>query len=145
MTQSFAMMALGYFVFSLKTIAPQDISRDMSWNHVANNVVGTMPKFQFTGKADETIKFNATLYPEVTGGTLSLTTLELMAEQGNPYPLISGSTFVVLGWFVITKISEQKSVFFADGTPLRIDFTLELQRIDASILTDIVDEVISLI
>lgn len=141
MLQNTAMMALGYFIFMRSTVPYQNSSREMTWNHPQNNVVGAMPKSQFTGKAGETIELSGDLYPEITGGNLSLFAFEMMAEQGTPYPLIAGATFMLQGWFVITKISRQDTLFFADGTPRKISFTVSLQRVDDSILSNIVDAV----
>lgn len=134
-------MSLGYFVFMRLTIPYQDTSREMNWSHVQNDVVGAMPKSQFTGKAGETMEISAELRPEITGGKMSILALEMMAEQGSAYPLISGSTFMVLGWFVIDRISEQETTFFADGTPRAISFSMSLKRVDDSLLANIIDEV----
>ncbi|HDL3866532.1 oxidoreductase [Mannheimia haemolytica] len=141
MLQQFAMMSLGYFVFMRLTIPYQDTSREMNWSHVQNDVVEAMPKSQFTGKAGETMEISAELRPEITGGKMSILALEMMAEQGSAYPLISGSTFMVLGWFVIDRISEQETTFFADGTPRAISFSMSLKRVDDSLLANIIDEV----
>ncbi|HDL5761502.1 TPA: phage tail protein [Mannheimia haemolytica] len=141
MLQQFAMMSLGYFVFMRLTIPYQDTSREMNWSHVQNDVVGAMPKSQFTGKAGETMEISAELRPEITGGKMSILALEMMAEQGSAYPLISGSTFMVLGWFVIDRISEQETTFFADCTPRAISFSMSLKRVDDSLLANIIDEV----
>lgn len=141
MLHQFAMMSLGYFVFMRLTIPYQDTSREMNWSHVQNDVVGAMPKSQFTGKAGETMEISAELRPEITGGKMSILALEMMAEQGSAYPLISGSTFMVLGWFVIDRISEQETTFFADGTPRAISFSMSLKRVDDSLLANIIDEV----
>lgn len=143
MLQQSAMMTLGYFVFMRQTIPYTDLGRELSWNHPTNSVVGALPRSQFTGKSGEEITLSCTLAPEVTGGSFSMLALEMMAEKGTAYPLISGSTFLVLGWFVIEKISVQSSVFFGDGTPRRIDFSMTLKRVDDSILADIVDEVLN--
>ncbi|QTM01908.1 phage tail protein [Mannheimia sp. ZY171111] len=141
MFQQFAMMSLGYFVFMRSTIPYQDTSREVSWSHVQNDVVGAMPKSQFTGKAGETVEISGELRPEITGGKSSILALEVMAEQGNAYPLISGSTFMVLGWFVIEQISVQETTFFADGTARAISFSMSLKRVDDSLLNNIVDDV----
>lgn len=141
MLQQFAMMALGYFVFMRSTIPYQNTSREVSWSHVQNDVVGAMPKNQFTGKAGETFEISGELRPEITGGKLSILALEMMAEQGTAYPLISGSDFMILGWFVIERISVQSTTFFADGTPRAISFSMTLKRVDDSLLTNIVDEI----
>lgn len=143
MLQQTAMLALGYFVFMRATIPYQNTSREMNWSHTQNEVMGMMPKSQFTGKAGETLEISGELRPEITGGTLSMLALEIMAEQGKAYPLISGSTFMILGWFVIERISVQSTTFFGDGTPRAINFTLSLKRVDDSILNDIVDEIAS--
>jgi len=50
MLQRTAMMALGYFVFMRSTLPYQSTSREMSWKHPQNSVVGAMPRSQFTGK-----------------------------------------------------------------------------------------------
>lgn len=143
MLQQSVMMSLGLFVFMRQTVPYQDSSREISWNHPTNNIVGKLPRTQFTGKAGETVSLSGTLMPEITGGKLSLLALEIMAEKGEPYPLIDGATFMVLGWFVIESISEQQSYFFGDGAARRIDFTLNLKRVDDSPLVDIVDNVMS--
>lgn len=141
MFQQFAMMALGYFVFMRSTIPYQNTSREVSWSHVQNDVVGAMPKNQFTGKAGETFEISGELRPEITGGKLSILALEMMAEQGTAYPLISGSDFMILGWFVIERISVQSTTFFADGTPRAISFSMSLKRVDDSLLANIIDDV----
>ncbi|MDH2998093.1 oxidoreductase [Pasteurellaceae bacterium LFhippo2] len=142
MFQNFAMMSLGYFVFTRQTIPYQNTSREMSWSHPSNERIGKMPVSQFTGKAGETITIDGTLMPEVTGGRFSMMALELMAEQGNAYPLISGSSFMIQGWFVIESISQNATQFFADGAPRQIDFSMQLKRVDSSTLADIADEVL---
>ena len=141
MLQQTAMMALGYFVFMRSTLPYQSTSREMSWKHPQNNVVGAMPRSQFTGKESETMEISGDLYPELTGGKLSLLALEMMAEAGVPYPLISGADFMIQGWFVITNIRREETAFFPDGTPRKISFTLSLQRVDDSILGSLIDSV----
>ncbi|KAE9535297.1 phage tail protein [Ursidibacter arcticus] len=143
MLQNIALMSLGFFVFMRQTIPFQETSRDVSWNHPTNNVVGKLPRTQFTGKAGETITLSGTLMPEITGGRMSLLALEMMAEKGVPYPLIDGATFMIKGWFVIESINEQCTELFGDGTPRKIDFSMTLKRTDDSILGDIIDDVMS--
>lgn len=141
MFQQFAMMSLGYFVFMRSTIPYQNTNRELNWIHAQNDVVGAMPKTQFTGKAGESIEISGELRPEITGGKMSILALEMMAEKGTAYPLIRGSDFSVLGWFVIERISVQESTFFSDGTPRAIHFSLQLKRVDDSLLNNIVDEI----
>lgn len=143
MIQQTALMSLGFFVFMRQTVPFAETSREISYNHPTNAVVGKLPRTQFTGKASETLSISGTLIPEITGGKLSLTALELMAERGKAYPLIDGATFMVQGWFVIENISIQSSEFFGDGTPRKIDFSLSLKRTDDSLMADVFDSVMS--
>lgn len=70
--------------------------------------------------------------PMLTGGKLTMTTLRLMAEEGRAWPLLDG-TGMIYGMYVISRVSETGSIFFADGTPRKIDFTLSLTRVDESL------------
>lgn len=125
------MLTLGLFVFQLDTLPYQDFVRDMAWRHPSSARVGTTPASQFLGRDADTVKLSGTLLPELTGGTLSLALLEAMADQGSAWPLIEG-TGVLYGLFVVEKLSTTRTVFFQDGAARRIDFTLELKRVDES-------------
>ena len=50
MFQQFALAALGVFVFMRHTTPFQSLSREVSWRHPTNSVIGAMPKMQFLGK-----------------------------------------------------------------------------------------------
>lgn len=139
MLQNFAMMAYGFFVFARSTIPYQETTRTASWRQPSNSVVGAIPRTQFVGKDSETLTINGVLMPSLTGGRISIAMLEMMAEQGEPWPLIDGSSFLILGWFVVEEISETQSYFFEDGAPRRIDFSMKLKRTDDSLLKDIGD------
>ncbi len=65
------------------------------------------------------------LFPELTGGVLSLAAVRLMAEQGKQWPLIDG-TGMIYGWYVISNVKENGSEFYSDGSPRKINFTLQL-------------------
>ena len=59
-----------------------------------------------------------------------MTAIRLMADQGRAWPLLDG-TGTIYGMYVINNISETGSLFFADGTARKIDFTLT--RVDESL------------
>lgn len=125
------MMGYGMFVFELGTIPYQDFQRQVAWRHNSTQRVGAMPSIQFLGRDDELITLAGVLMPEVTGGLQDLDQLEYMAEQGLAWPLIDG-TGRNYGMFVVTGIKTTRTLFFTDGTPRRIEFTLSLKRIDDS-------------
>ena len=123
------MLALGMFVFSLSTLAYQELQRQTEWRHPSSSRVGAAPARQFIGRGDDSISLPGIIFPELAGTTLSLDALRLMANTGKAWPMIEG-TGRIYGLWVIESLSETKTVFFRDGTPRRIEFTLSLKRID---------------
>ncbi|MGI2025596.1 phage tail protein [Shewanella baltica] len=123
------MMTLGFFVFSRLTVPYQTSQHEMVWRHPTNSRIGARPSAQFLGVGDETLMLSGVLLPEITGGELSLEALRKMADTGKSYPLIEGRG-TVTGFFVIEKISKGRSEFFNDGAARRIEFTIELKRVD---------------
>lgn len=123
------MMALGLFVFGLHTVPYQQLQRQLAWRHPSNSRVGARPARQFIGRGDETVTLSGVLYPEITGGKISLSALEAMADDGRAWPLIEG-TGLFYGLFVIEEIASTHSEFFPDGAPRKIEFSLKLVRTD---------------
>ncbi|CNJ93697.1 phage P2 GpU [Yersinia mollaretii] len=126
------MMALGMFVFMLKTVPYQDFQHQMAWRHPSNTRIGLRPISQFIGPDKESITLSGLLYPELTGGKVSLMALQLMADTGKAWSLIEGNG-AIHGMFVIESISRGKSIFFRDGSARKIEFTLKLKRTDESL------------
>lgn len=124
-----SMLCLGQFVFALKSAPYQSLQHDQGWRHPSNSRVGARPARQFIGPDDETITLQGVLLPEVTGGQQSLDKLEEMASTGDAWVLVDGQG-VLYGLWVIEKLSQTKTVFFQDGTPRRIEFSLSLARVD---------------
>ena len=123
------MLALGMFVFSLSTLAYQELQRQTEWRHPSSSRVGAAPARQFIGRGDDSITLPGIIFPELAGTTLSLDALRLMANTGKAWPMIEG-TGRIYGLWVIESLSETKTVFFRDGTARRLEFTLNLKRID---------------
>ena len=123
------MMALGLYVFGIYTIPYQQLQRQMSWRHPSVSRVGMRPARQFIGPGDDTITLSGVLYPELTGGKISLAALKAMADEGMAWPLIEG-TGIFYGLFVIEELSQTDSTFFPDGAPRKIEFSLKLTRVD---------------
>lgn len=123
------MLSLGMFVFSLSTLAYQELQRQTNWRHASNSRVGAPPALQFVGRGDDTITLPGIILPELAGSVLSLDALRLMANTGKAWPMVEG-TGRIYGLWVIESLSETKTVFFRDGTPRRVEFTLTLKRTD---------------
>lgn len=123
------MMALGMFVFSLPTLAYQELQRKTAWRHPSSARFGANPARQYAGRGDDAITLPGILLPELAGSALSLDVLRMMADTGKAWPLVEG-TGRILGIWVIEDLSETRTLFFQDGAARRIEFTISLQRID---------------
>lgn len=137
------MMALGLFVFMLTTLPYQEFKHQMAWRHPSNSRVGQRPQSQFLGADDEIITLTGVLYPELTGGRLSLLGLQQMANTGKAWSLVEGNG-TLYGLFVIESLSCNKSIFFSDGSARKIEFTLTLKRSDETrqdVLGDLAEQI----
>lgn len=134
------MLALGLFIFSMHTLAYQEFQRSMQWRHAGNSRVGARPAYQFIGPGEETITLPGWIATELVGTPLSLTVIEQMANTGKAYTLISGMG-LVHGVYVIEQMTVTKSVFFSNGEPRKIDFTISLKRIDDSLVDKMLGDI----
>ncbi|MGE7094737.1 phage tail protein [Pseudomonas fulva] len=123
------MLALGMFIFSLPTLAYQQLQRQTDWRHASNSRIGAQPARQFLGRGEDDITLPGVLLPELAGSMMSLDEIRAMANTGKAWALVEG-TGRVYGLFVIESLSETRSLFFLDGTARRIEFSLALKRID---------------
>ncbi|WP_377153642.1 phage tail protein [Roseateles sp. UC29_93] len=123
------MMGYGQFVFSLPTLAYQDLQRQSAWRHPSNSRVGARPARQFLGPGEDTINLSGIVAPEFAGDIASLDQLREMADSGRAWPLVSGNGEVI-GAFVIESLNETRTAFMADGSARRIEFQILLTRVD---------------
>jgi phage protein U len=121
--------SLGQFVFSLSTLAYQELQRRTSWRHPSTSRVGGRPARQFLGAGDDSITLTGLLAPDQIGKLASLTELRKMGDEGEAYALVDGAGSVY-GAFVIEGLDESQSLHQKDGTPRRIEFTITLTRVD---------------
>lgn len=127
------MMALGFFIFSINTLAYQTLNRSLQWRHPSNSRVGARPAYQYIGVGEEEITLSGWLATEFKGTSLSLTVLEKMADTGKAFTLISGTGWIY-GAYIIESMTEDRSIFFSNGSPRRIDFTLKLKKVDEGLI-----------
>jgi phage protein U len=108
-------MVLGFFVFERHTLPYQSMQYSKDYRWASNDRIGKPPAYQFLGEGETSRTLSGTLYPEITGGRLSLTAVELMANEGRAWPLIDG-TGLILGMYVIEKVTHTHTEFFSDET-----------------------------
>ncbi len=94
------MLALGMFVFMRQTLPHQTMQRESDYRWPSNSRIGKRDAYQFLGVGEENITLTGVLYPELTGGKLTMTTLRLMAEEGRAWPLLDG-TGMIYGMFTL--------------------------------------------
>ncbi|MBC3860471.1 phage tail protein [Undibacterium jejuense] len=123
------MMSLDQFVFSLPTLAYQEFQRQQEWKHPATSRVGERDAHQYLGEGDDTITLSGWIAPELTGDITSLDDIRDMASRGEAYVLVEG-TGRIFGEFVITQLTEGRTLFYTDGMPRRIEFSVSLKRVD---------------
>lgn len=123
------MMVFGMFVFMLRTTPYQQLRHSQEWRHVKNERVNQSASWQYIGAGDDTVTLEGVLYPEITGGNLSLSALETIGFAGRPWPLIEGDGRIY-GMYVLARLERGKSEFDQYGNPKKIEFTLSLSRVD---------------
>ncbi|MFB1115616.1 phage tail protein [Dickeya dadantii] len=123
------MMILGLFPFMRSTTPYQSLEQQVTWRHVKNERVGKFARYQYVGPGDDKVTLSGELYPEITGGDMSLSMLTAMASTGKAWPLIEG-TGRIYGMYVITGINETRSLFFDDGKARHISFSVSLERVN---------------
>lgn len=123
------MMSYGMFVFSLPTLAYQELARRTDWRHGATGRVGARPASQYIGPGADVLDLSGLLLPEVAGDPTALDTLREMGDLGDAWPLIDG-TGRNHGAFVLDAVDERKEHFFEDGAARLTDFRISLHRVD---------------
>ena len=123
------MMIYGMFVFELKTLPYQQLRHSLNWRHVKNDRINRSAKWQYIGAGETQINLDGVLYPEITGGDISLTVLATQAYTGRPWPLISGAG-QIYGMYVLTGLQAMHTEFDRYGKAKKIEFSISFQRCD---------------
>ncbi|EAM2258413.1 phage tail protein [Salmonella enterica] len=123
------MMVYGMFVFELKTLPHQQLQQHKTWRHVKNERINRSASWQYIGAGDDQITLSGVLYPEITGGEVSLSVLTTQAYTGRPWPLIDG-VGQIYGMYVITGLKTTRSELDRYGKAKKIEFSISFQRCD---------------
>ncbi|WP_197026528.1 phage tail protein [Hylemonella gracilis] len=118
------------FVFSLPTLAFQQLEHQIAWRHANNERVGARAASQFLGPGEEAITLTGLVLPGF-GKRLALDSLRFMADTGAGYVLVDGLGRIY-GRFVIVELRQTGTVFNQLGQPSRIEFSIALRRVDGT-------------
>ena len=121
--------ALGQFVFALDNLAFEEMRRSTEWRHPSNSRVGAAPARQFVGKGDDKLTLTGLLAPEHFGDRFAIDKLRAMGDSGAAYALVNGLGEIYGAW-VIESVEETGSILTAEGIARRVEFTLNLARVD---------------
>lgn len=121
---------LGNLRFELKKNEFQILNRDTTWRWVSVDVLNKAPRLHFAGKGEDKIQFEGVLRPSEATGYSILENIRKQANKGDPlaFTYANERAGQYLGKWVILNLTEKRSYFNTDGTPKKIDFTLEIQH-----------------
>ena len=120
------MMALGAFRFGIGAGDYQRLRRRAEFRWPIQERVGRTPASQFVGKGLVTIGLSGVIYPHFRGGLRQIDAMEALGGLGVPMMLVDGLGWVFDRWCILTA-EQTKTVLFADGTPRKIEFQIDLQ------------------
>ena len=122
--------SLDQFVFGLSTAAYLQLQRRTNWKHPTSSRVGARNARQFTGAGDDSITLSGLLAPDDGIGKLaSIAELRKMGDTGDAFAFVDGAGNVY-GAFIIESVDETQSLLKSNGTPIRLEFTINLMRVD---------------
>ena len=116
---------IGPLQFEVFPLNVHEMSHDLGADFAPKDVIGAARPREFTGEADEQIRFSGRLFPHFSGGLGELEALKMMARSGAPYPLMRGDG-MMMGWFLIDKLSTKSSYLDGQGIGRQIEFDMNL-------------------
>jgi len=120
------MLALGEFRFEIATAAYQKLAHSQSWRWPEQARITREPALQFMGKNAAEIDLEGVIYPSFKGGLGQIEAMRTMADRGEPLSLVDGLGRVWDRW-VITELSDTRTLFTDDGQPRKLEFRLKLK------------------
>lgn len=122
------MAKLGSFVFGLNTAGFSQLERRSSHDWAEQKRIGRKPAMQSVGPGADTISLQGVIYPHFRGGLGQVGAMRAMQGSAEPLALVYAfeSAGQYCGRWCIKEITEGRTVFFSNGMPRKIEFSLEL-------------------
>ena len=120
------MLGLGEFRFEIATLAYQKFSLSQSWRWQEQARINRDPSMQFVGRNVGEIELDGVIYPSFKGGLGQVDAMRSLANAGKPLQLVDGLGRIWSTW-VITEISDTRTVFADDGQPRKLEFRIKLK------------------
>lgn len=122
------MMALGDFIFSISTLAYDQLTITDEWRWAEQPRIGKNDALQYTGRPNPTISLNGKTHLYFLDG-VQYGQLDKLRERGSvltPQQLVTGRGDVK-GYWVITNLTDNQTAFISQGTVKVQNFTLTLK------------------
>lgn len=119
------LLNLGGYKFSLLTAAYESLQRQWQFNWPSQERLQNTGAKQFTGIGEQSINLPGTIFPGEYGQVDFIERLAETAANGSPLLLISGYGDI-MGFWCVESISETRKIFFPDGAPRKIEFTIKI-------------------
>ncbi len=121
------MMKLGDFKFSIHTAAYQQLTRTYGWVWASTNRFGKTASLQYTGRDNPTVNLPGVIYPEFENvGTGQISELVKLGDAAVPHLMTSGLGDV-MGYWVVTRLTETEAKHTVAGIPIKQTFSLDLK------------------
>lgn len=121
------MAMIGNFPFSLSKTSLETLSRNKTYHFSEKQKALSYSTFQAVQRENEEISISGST-TTLRGGIEPLQNLFKVASEKKAVPLVFGYG-AIYGDFIITKISENRTIYIDDGRNIKVDFTLELKRV----------------
>ena len=137
-------MKLGDFQFAVSAASFEKLKYDSSyrWQSKGAPTADVSPLMQYSGPGERSLNIEGTIYPQlVKNGLKQVDMMRAEASKGQALPLcyietggsINSGIGRRLGKWCIINISEQRTVFLADGNPRKINFSMSLKAYENGI------------
>lgn len=120
------MLGLGEFRFEIATAAYQKFSLNQSWRWPEQARINRDPALQFVGRNVGEIELEGVIYPSFKGGLSQIEAMRTLADTGKPQQLVDGLGRVWGAW-VMTEISDTRTLLADDGQPRKVEFRVKLK------------------
>lgn len=124
---STVMAMIDTFAFELSRNDFNRLDRTRNYNFAEIQKAQDHPGLQSLGKDTEEITISGSL-TSLRSGIAPLDYLFTIADKKESVPFVMGYG-VVVGDFLITKISEGKEIFLDDGVHIKMDFSIDLKKV----------------
>jgi phage protein U len=120
------LLSIGPLVFDVAPFNAREIGHWAGEDFARHDVIGALRPHEHVGPGDESWTISAVLFPEKFGGLSSLDVLHAIRKGAVPQLMVRGDG-VVLGFVMVTQVSETSSYLDAGGVGRMIEVEITLE------------------